>query len=94
MTNSEAFTRLRNQFNELDKNLLVLLAARVQLSKKIARLKKQNNLAIEQPDVWKDRFDSRLKESEELQIDKTYLKNVFDLIHQESIRIQKQEIEK
>lgn len=94
MTNSEAFTHLRNQFNELDKNLLILLAARVQLSKKIARLKKQNNLDIEQPAVWKERFDSRLKESEELQIDITYLKNIFDLIHQESIRIQKLEIEK
>lgn len=94
MTNTEAFTHIRNQFNELDKNLLILLSARVQLSKKIARLKKQYKLDIEQPDVWQERFDSRLKESEQLQIDKTYLKNVFDLIHQESIRIQKQEIEK
>lgn len=94
MTNTEAFTHIRNQFNELDKNLLILLSARVQLSKKIARLKKQYKLDIEQLDVWQERFDSRLKESEQLQIDKTYLKNVFDLIHQESIRIQKQEIEK
>jgi len=89
-----SFEHIRHQFNELDKNLLVLLAARTQLSKKMAKLKKMHGVDVKQSLVWQNHMQNRYKENEELKIDKEYLNNIFELIHQESIRIQKQEIEK
>lgn len=74
--------------------MLILLAARVQLSKKIVKLKKNHHTDVKQDLVWLSHLQNRYKENEELKIDKQYLDTIFELIHQESIRIQKQEIEK
>lgn len=85
---------IRHQFNEIDKNILVLLGARSQLSKRIAKLKNSQQLEVKQEAVWKQNLANRIKENVNVKIDSEYLKKIFEIIHEESIRIQTSEIEK
>ena len=85
---------IRYQFNEIDKNILVLLGARTQLSKRIAKLKNAQQLEVKQETVWKQNLANRIKENVTIKIDSEYLKKIFEVIHEESIRIQQSEIEK
>lgn len=85
---------IRHQFNEIDKDILVLLGARVQLSKRIAKLKYTQQLEVKQEIVWQQNLANRVKENVGVKIDSEYLKKIFEVIHEESIRIQKSEIEK
>lgn len=85
---------IRHQFNEIDKNILVLLGARAQLSKRIAKLKNTQQLEVKQETVWQQNLANRIKENVSIKIDSEYLKKIFEVIHEESIRIQKSEIEK
>lgn len=85
---------IRHQFNEIDKNILVLLGARAQLSERIAKLKNSQQLEVKQETVWQQNLANRIKENVSIKIDSEYLKKIFEVIHEESIRIQKSEIEK
>jgi chorismate mutase len=85
---------MRYQFNEIDKNILVLLGARAQLSKRIAKLKNNQQIDVKQEAVWKQNLADRIKENVNIKIDSEYLKKIFEVIHEESIRIQQSEIEK
>lgn len=85
---------IRYQFNEIDKDILALLGARMQLSKRMAKLKKEYDVNIKQESVWKEHLANRMKENVNVKIDSEYLKKIFEIIHEESIRIQTREIEK
>ena len=90
MTNS-LILEIRREFEELDQQLLELLAERVRLSKSMATLKKESGLAIVQPEVWRLQIQHRLEENETLGVDEGFVRKIFGLIHEESVRIQKKE---
>lgn len=85
---------IRHQFNEIDKNILVLLGARAQLSKRMAKLKISEQMEVKQEAVWKQNLANRMKENVNVKIDSKYLERIFEVIHEESIRIQQSEIDK
>lgn len=85
---------IRHQFNEIDKNILVLLGARAQLSKRMAKLKISEQIEVKQEAVWQQNLANRMKENLNVKIDSKYLEKIFEVIHEESIRIQQSEIEK
>lgn len=85
---------LRKKFEDIDKEILVLLGKRVQLSKEIAFLKKENRENVVQLNVWKEQLENRLEENNKLNIDVDFLIRIFNEIHEESIRIQNMEVEK
>lgn len=89
----DSISDLRKQFEAIDKDLLILLGKRIDLSKKIAVLKKEKAINILQTNIWEKQLQNRLKENEALKIDADFLKTFFSLIHEESIRIQKKELE-
>lgn len=85
---------VRKQFDDIDKSILILLGIRTKLSKEIAMLKKQNNLNAIQLNVWKTQMENRLKENEKIKVDPDFMNTIFNIIHEESIRIQNQVLEK
>ena len=93
MVNCSIFD-IRRQFDDIDKSILILLATRTQLSKEMALQKKNNNIDVLQPETWKQQLHNRLKENEKLKVDSDFLNKIFTSIHEESIRIQNQELEK
>lgn len=86
-------TQLRNQFEIIDRNILLLLNERDQLSKKMAHLKKAAQLDIVQPGHWKQQIENRLKDNERIHLKASFVEDLFNLIHEESVRIQQEENE-
>lgn len=89
----DSISDIRKQFEAIDRDLLILLGKRVELSKKIAILKKEESINILQTNIWEQQLQNRLKENEAFNIDSNFLKTIFTIIHEESIRIQKNELE-
>lgn len=89
----DSISDIRKQFEAIDRDLLILLGKRVELSKKIAILKKEEAINILQTNIWEQQLQNRLKENEAVNIDSNFLKTIYTIIHEESIRIQKNELE-
>lgn len=90
---AKTISEIRQQFEEIDKKIVILLAKRTSLSKEIALIKKLNKENVLQPEVWNEQLKKRLEENRILNIDSNFLKQLFNIIHTESVRIQNQEIE-
>lgn len=85
---------LRKQFGDIDKSILILLGIRSQLSKEIAKVKKNKTIDVVQMDTWNKQMKKRYKENEKLKLDPEFINKIFSSIHKESIKIQKQELKK
>ena len=67
---------------------------RSKLSGEIGKLKKDNHIDVVQLNAWKQQMENRVKENEKFKIDSDFMNKIFNVIHEESIRIQNQELEK
>ncbi|WP_341660519.1 bifunctional 3-deoxy-7-phosphoheptulonate synthase/chorismate mutase type II [Blattabacterium cuenoti] len=76
--------------DELDENIIALLAERMNISKKLGTFKKSSDIAIFQPSRWKDIMNKSINFGKSLGISEKFLEEIFQLLHQESIKIQNQ----
>ena len=85
---TESLTELRRQIDEIDNELLAILAKRIRISKEIGQYKKEHNMPVLQT----RRYDAVLKKhtnaAVNLGINPDFLKNIFASIHEESVRLQ------
>ncbi|GGK66499.1 chorismate mutase [Rufibacter glacialis] len=79
---------LRQKIDLADREILEALARRMRLIQKIGQDKKENNIAILQPDRWKVIFETRKAWAREVQVNPEFAAELYELIHLESIRIQ------
>jgi len=80
---------LRAEIDELDATLWETIAARMDVSRRIGIWKKANDVQPLQPARYEAILRQRLKWAEEHDLPSTFVQQIFDLIHQESIRQQK-----
>ncbi len=90
---TKTISEIRHQFEEIDKKIVILLAKRTSLSKEIALIKNSNKEDVVQPELWNVQLKKRLEENKILHMDIDFLKQIFNSIHAESVRIQNQELE-
>lgn len=83
-------TELRQAFETLDKELLGILAKRKLLSEEMGQLKAEAHISTLQPAVWQQHLENRLQENAIFQLDVVFLQKIFNLIHEESLKIQNQ----
>lgn len=76
---------LRSQIDSIDSELLKLLAKRNEISSKIGVIKKENNMTVLQLDRWKSVLSDRIIKGEKLGLNETVVKQIFDIIHKDSI---------
>lgn len=88
----EELRLLREQIDHLDSRLLQLLAARFDVSRQIARVKAQGNLAVFQPKRWDSLLRHRIETGQEIGLDEGFVKGIFEKIHAESVRVQEEKI--
>ena len=82
---------LRLKMNRLDNELLEVLKKRMQISEKIGSYKKKNNMVIFQKDFYEDSLDKNVKNAvENYNLKGKFASDLYKLIHQESINIQEQ----
>ena len=76
---------LRTQIDNIDEELLQLLAKRSDISSKIGVIKKENNLAVLQLDRWNSILSSHIEKGKLLGLNEALVKDIFESIHKDSI---------
>ena len=80
--------RHRTLISDLDFQLIEILAQRMKISEKIGTLKKENNIAIFQPERWKVITEYATQKAFETGMSQEFIEKVFKAIHEESIEVQ------
>ncbi|MGB0777758.1 MAG: chorismate mutase [Flavobacteriaceae bacterium] len=88
----EELNELRNEIDIIDEHILQTLVERMEVSKKIGLVKKEQNVAILQNKRWADLLGQRVEKGEGLGLSKEFLERLYKAIHQESINQQEQVI--
>lgn len=78
----------RQEITEIDQKICALLGDRMQLSRKIATIKSKNNMSIFQLNRWQEVLDNIIQTSKKYNLEEDFIKEIYTLIHQESIQIQ------
>ena len=76
---------LRARMDLLDSKLVEALASRMEISREIGRLKKQNNISILQIDRWQDVMDQVGTSAVSRGIDPDFVIRIFNEIHRASV---------
>ncbi|GAB2766384.1 bifunctional 3-deoxy-7-phosphoheptulonate synthase/chorismate mutase type II [Rhabdobacter roseus] len=79
---------IRSKLDNLDRELLETLAARMSLVEKIAEYKRDNNVAAYQVDRFREVLNTRQDWGKSLNLFPTLVDELFKLVHMESIRKQ------
>lgn len=79
---------LRGEIDDIDAELLQLLARRMEVSAQIGEYKKLHNVTVVQMDRWKQVLDGLMATGRELGLSPLLINKVFEAVHQESIERQ------
>ena len=79
---------LRSQIDSLDSMLIETLAKRMQISREIGDYKHKHNMPIVQTGRYNDVIQNRLDLAEQLGLSTQLVKQIYQLIHEESVNIQ------
>ncbi len=79
---------LRGEIDDIDSELLQLLARRMEVSAQIGEYKKRNNVTVVQIDRWKKILADHVATGEEMGLSPILINKVFEAIHQASIERQ------
>lgn len=80
---------LRGEIDDIDGELLQLLARRMEVSAQIGEYKKRNNVTVVQLDRWKQILADHIETGHDLGLTAELIKEVFEAIHQASIERQR-----
>lgn len=90
----EGIHGLREQIDVLDNNLVELLSNRMNICRKIGSYKKEHNMTVLQANRYKEIIDKRGAQGELFGMDSEFVKHIFELVHEESVRQQMEVINK
>lgn len=90
----EGIHGLREQIDALDNNLIELLSNRMNICRKIGSYKKEHNMTVLQANRYKEIIDKRGAQGELFGMDSEFVKHIFELVHEESVRQQMEVINK
>lgn len=80
--------QLRKRIDKIDLDIVDLLSARMQIVEEIGLYKKENDITVLQIERWKEILKSMVSQAESAGVDTEFIKQVYQLVHEESIRIQ------
>ena len=78
----------RSIISDLDSQLIELLSERMKISEKIGVYKKANNIAVFQPERWKEITEYALQKANDTNMSSQFLEKLFKAIHEESVEVQ------
>ena len=91
---TEGITMLRKQIDELDNQLMELLAKRMRVCREIGQYKKEHNMTVLQSARYSEILEKRGAQGSLCGMSPEFATNVFELIHGESVRQQMEVINK
>lgn len=91
---TEDLSVLRNQIDDLDNELLQLLAKRMRVSREIGQYKLEHDMPILQTQRYDEILTDRANQGERMDMSGDFVKKVLEAIHSESVRQQMVVMEK
>jgi len=85
---------LRNRIDAIDTELLETLSSRVAIVKEIGQYKKDNNVTALQINRWTKLMEDRVNIGKKLELNERFIKTLFQLIHEDSVRMQTEIMDK
>lgn len=85
---TEGIYALRKQIDELDNQLMDLLAKRMRVCREIGQYKKEHNMTVLQTSRYNEILDKRGAQGSLCGMDPKFIKSVFEAVHEESVRQQ------
>lgn len=79
---------LRSEIDDIDSELIQLLARRMEVSAQIGEYKKRNNVTVVQMDRWKKILSDHVSTGNDLGLSPEMVTEIFEAIHQASIERQ------
>jgi len=79
---------LRNRIDALDRELLETLSSRMEIARQIGQYKKDNNVTALQIGRFAELMDKRVKLGESLNLNPHLVQQLFQHIHEDSVRMQ------
>lgn len=87
-TTTEGISQLRSQIDDLDNQLMDLLAKRMRVCREIGQYKKEHNMTVLQTGRYNEILDKRGAQGSLCGMAPEFVKQVFEQIHEESVRQQ------
>ena len=91
---TEGIHELRKQIDELDNSIMELLSKRMRVCREIGQYKKEHNMTVLQTSRYNEILEKRGAQGSLCGMDATFVKEVFEAIHEESVRQQMEIINK
>lgn len=85
---TEYITAFRKQIDEMDDQLMDMLAKRMKLSREIAHYKKEKNMRVVQTTRYAEIVDKRAAQGILCGMNPDFIRRVYEAIHEESVRQQ------
>lgn len=85
---TEGIHMLRKQIDEIDNGIMELLAKRMSICREIGRYKKEHNMTVLQTVRYNEILDKRGAQGSLAGMDSEFVKEIFEHIHEESVRQQ------
>lgn len=85
---TEGIVALRKQIDELDNQLMELLAKRMRVCREIGQYKKEHNMTVLQTGRYNEILDKRGAQGVLCGMDPKFVKEIFESVHEESVRQQ------
>lgn len=85
---TEDLSDLRKQIDELDDQLLELLAKRMRVSCEIGTFKKEHNMTVVQTGRYDEILNTRITQAEAMNMNAEFIRTILEAIHEESVRQQ------
>ena len=79
---------LRGRIDALDTEMMEVLSSRMEIVQQIGKYKKENNVTALQINRWTELMNKRISQGENLNLNKTFVQILFQLIHEDSVRMQ------
>ena len=87
-TTTEGLRPLRAQIDELDNQLMELLARRMRICREIGTYKKEHNMTILQSERYNEMLEKCAQQANACGIDAKFAARILEIIHEESVRQQ------
>lgn len=79
----------RKQIDAIDKKIIDSLAERIEIVKKIGKYKKEKKISALDKKRWQEILKYNLSKAQGLGLPKKFIKDLLNLIHKQSLKIQK-----
>ncbi|MDD6641631.1 MAG: bifunctional 3-deoxy-7-phosphoheptulonate synthase/chorismate mutase type II [Bacteroidales bacterium] len=85
---TEDLVDLRREIDSIDNELLELLAKRMRISSEIGTYKKEHGIAVLQTGRYNEILEKRIANGERLGMSREFMRTFLEAIHEESVRVQ------